>query len=221
MCVSFVFCLFQIENLYLLPLADELAYINPLLLDHNWSFFLPWNYEPEHFMGHPMGQPLILWLVFKLFGADMFIVKTMSLGFSVLSLFTFYKMIEVLFKDQWVAFISTVFTIFCPLFWYHSTLALTEIPLMAFGFWSVYALMGNRHKTLLLVSCALVLIRESSLAFLCPIVLASLFAPAYRKAFLYTCPALLLFFSHFFIFFYQTRPLVSPPSCLRGTPISP
>ena len=216
--IVFTFCIIQTENLYSLPWDDEFSYLNPILLEVQWSFFLPWNYRPEYFMGHPMGQPLVLWAVFNLFAENIIVAKTAMLGYSLLCLFTLYKMTKTLFQNNFTAFCSVIFTISLPLFWLHSTLILAHIPLMAFGFGTIYAFTAKQYKTLLLFSLGLATIRESALAFFLPLILQGIFIPVHRKSLYCIIPSFLIFFSHFFIFFIRTGHWIAHPYIYGGLP---
>ena len=207
--VSFVFL--KQKSLYVLPWGDEFSALNSDLLNKTWSFFLPWNYHPEYFMGHPLLQPLALYTAFSLFGPSVFIARVVALGFALLCLFSFYKVTDGLFEDKFTSFFSVIFTMFLPLFWFHATLILAHIPLMAFGFGTVYAFTDKKYKTLLLFSLGLATIRESALAFFLPLVLQGLLLPSQRKSLFYMVPSLLLFFSHFFFFFIRTGHWIAHP----------
>ena len=84
------------KSLYILPWSDENFY--PHIIEKKWSFFLPWNYRPEYFFGHPAGQPFILWTAFKLFGMTIWTAKATALAFSLLCLFSLYKMTWTLYS---------------------------------------------------------------------------------------------------------------------------
>ena len=196
------FALLKWKSLYILIWSDEAFY--PRSIEKNGLFFLPWNYRPEYFMGHPVLQPLIAYTAFSLFGSEIFIAKATALGFSLLCLFSLYKMTDVLFEDKFTAFFSVLFTMLLPLFWFHSTLVLGDIPLMAFGFGAIYTFLSGKYKTLLLFSLGLATIRESALAFFLPLIFCGLLFPSQRKSLLFIIPSLLLFFSHFFLFFIRT-----------------
>ena len=120
-------------------------------------------------------------------------------------------MTEALFQDEWAAFLSAFITICIPSFWFHSTLVLAHIPLMAFGFGTIYTFLSGKYKTLLLFSFGLATVRESALAFFVPLLLYGLSIPSYRKAFYCIIPSFLLFLLHFLDFLYQNRNLVRSP----------
>ena len=218
---SVIFISLRWKNLYLLPWLDEFSYLDSSLLDYKWSFFLPWNYYPEHFMGHPVLQPLFLYITSSLFDLEVFIARATSLGFSFLCLFSLYKMTEALFKDKVTACFSVLLTMFVPLFWFHSILVLAHIPLMAFGFGTIYAFINKKYKTLLLFSLGLGAIRESAAAFFLPLVFHGILIPSQRRNVLYMIPSLLLFFSHFFIFFIRTGYWFAHPYTYGGLPHNP
>ena len=219
--IAFYFCLVQTKELWTLPWGDEFSYINPILLEVKWSFFLPWNYRPEYFMGHPMGQSLILWTALHLFVSKVFVAKTTTLGLSLLCLFNLYKMTGTLFQDRWVSFFSVILTMFLPLFWLHSTLVWAHIPLMAFGFGTIYAFTAKKYKTLLLYSLGLATIRESALAFFLPLIFQGLCVSSQRKSLFYIIPSLFLFSSHFFLFFIRTDHWIAHPYTYGGLPHNP
>ena len=210
------FLLAQKERLLALPWDDEFSYINPVLLDLHWSFFLPWHYKPEFFMGHPLGQPLVLWTALHLFGQKIWIAKATALGFSLFCLFSLYKMTFSYFKDRLLGGFSVVLALFFPLFWYQSTLVLGHIPLMAFGFGSLYAFQAKKPISFLFWSLGLALMRESALAFFLPLILQSLFIPSCRKFLFYMLPSVLFFFSHFLIFFIRTGHWIAHPYMYGG-----
>lgn len=207
------------KSLSILPWSDENFY--PEILKYNWSFFLPWNYRPEFFAGHPPLQPFALYTVFKLFGMKVWKAKALALAFSALCLFNLYKMTEVLFKDKGLAFLSAFFTMSIPLFWFKSTLVLGNIPLMAFGFGSVYAFLSKKFYTLILFSIALAAVRESALAFFLPLVFYAFFNRSYLKSLYCMIPSLLVFFSHFALFFIRERAWFAHPYTYGGLPHNP
>lgn len=216
-----VFTLLKWKSLHILPWSDEHSYLNHMMLNQKWSFFLPWNYHPEDFMGHPMLQFLILYIALNLFGQEVFIAKATALGFSLLCLFSLYKTTHFIFKDKFTSLFSVVFTMLIPLYWFHSTLILAHIPLMAFGFGTIYAFLSRKYKTLVLFSLCLATIRESALAFFLPLIMHGFFLPVQRKSLLYMLPSLLLFFSHFFIFFIRTGHWFAHPYTYKGLPHNP
>ena len=211
-----LFVFLKWKSLYDLPWSDENFY--PHIIERKWSFFLPWNYRPEYFMGHPAGQPFALWSAFKLFGMTVWTAKATALSFSLLCLFSVYKMTSALFQDKQIAFLSTAFIMSIPLFWFQSTIVLAQIPLMAFGFGSVYAFLSKKYKTLLFFSLGLAVVRESALAFLLPLAFYGLFNSAYRKAFYCIIPSLSLFLSHFLILFIRTGRWFSHPHAMGELP---
>ena len=215
-----LFIIIKWDFLYILPFHDEFSYIGNIF-NKNWSFFLPWNYKPEIFMGHPPLHSFILWSAFSLFNNSPFITKLTALSFSVLCLFSLYKMTESLFQNRWTTFLSLLFTIFLPLFWFHSTLVLAHIPLMAFGFGTIYTFKDSQYKSLLFFSIGLATIRESALAFFLPILLQCLFLPSQRKKIFYILPSLLIFTSHFLIFFIRTGSFFAHPYIYGGLPHGP
>lgn len=162
-------------------------------------------------MGHPLLQPLALYTAFSLFGPSVFIAKTVALVFSILCLFSLYKITDVLFQNEFSSLFSVVFTMSLPLFWFHATLILAHIPLMAFGFGTVYAFTDKKYKTLLLFSLGLATIRESALAFFLPLVFQGILLPSHRKSLFCIIPSLLLLFSHFFLFFIRTGHWIAHP----------
>ena len=214
-----VFVFLKQKSLYILPWSDENFY--PEIIEHKWSFFLPWNYCPEYFAGHPAGQPFILWTAFKLFGMKIWTAKATALGWSLLCLFSLYKMTETLFQDKWTALLSTAYTMSLPLFWFQSTVVLANIPLMASGFGAIYAFLAKKYKTLILFSLSLSVIRESALAFFLPLICYGFFNPSYRKALYYIIPSLLLFSSHFWILFIKTGHWSAHPHATGTLPHNP
>ena len=206
------------KSLYMLPWLDEFSYLNTVLIEKDWSFFLPWNYRPEYFMGHPVLQPLALFLALNLFEENVWAAKLTALIFSLICLFCLYRMTKSFFRNEWTAFLSVIFTMFLPLFWLHSTLILAHIPLMAFGFGTIYAFRDQKYKTLFFFSIGLASIRESALAFFLPLVLQGFFVPHYRKSLCFITPALLIFFSHFLIFFLRTGVWFAHPYIYEGLP---
>lgn len=191
--------------------GDEMSYLPVSLWDMNLAFFLPWNYDPEWFMGHPLLHPLILYTFFSVFAPDVFIARVASLFLSLFFLMTFYKMTKSIFQDSFTTFYTVIFTMFFPLFFIQSSLILADISAMAFGFGSIYAFTERKYKTLLLFSLGMGLIRESSLAFFVPLVLYALAVPSHRKSLLYLAPGGLTFFLHFFIFFLKTGKWLAHP----------
>lgn len=212
--LAFLFLVFFVlkwPDLSLPIWGDEMSYA-PFILGHlRWDSFLPWNYNPTWFMGHPFLHPFILWTAFSVFGSSVFVAKAVSLSLSLFFLLTLYKMTEVVFQDSGTAFYSVIFTLFLTVFWVYSSLILADISATAFGFGSIYAFTAKRYKTLLLFSLGLGAIRESSLAFFVPLFLYGLSAPSHRKSLVYLCPGLLVFFMHFFIFFLKTGGWIAHP----------
>ena len=207
----FIFLILKWPDLSLPIWEDEMSYAPFFLWNLDWAFFLPWNYDPTWFMGHPFLHPFILWTAFSVFGPSVFVAKAVSLFLSVFFLMTLYKMIEAVFQDSGTALYSVIFTLFLPVFWVYSSLILADISATAFGFGSIYAFTAKRYKTLLLFSLGMGVIRESSLAFFVPLFLYGLFTPSHRKSLFYLCPGLLVFFLHFFIFFLKTGGWIAHP----------
>ena len=214
-----VFVFLKWKSLHILPWSDENFY--PYITEKEWVFFLPWNYRPENFQGHPAGQPFILWLAFKLFGLKVFTARMTALSWSLLCLFSLYKMTSALFQDKQTAFLSMAFAISLPLFWFQSTVLLAHIPLMACGFGAVYAFLSGKYKSLLLFSLGLAVVRESALAFFLLFIFYGLFNPSYRKALYYMIPSLLLFLSHFLVSFVRTGHWSTHPHALGTLPHNP
>ena len=210
-----LFCLFFLflkwSDLSLPIWGDEMSYAPAILWNVSGSFFLPWNYDPLLFMGHPFGHPFILYVAFSIFGPSIFVAKTVSLCLSVFFLVTLYKMTEIIFKSSITAFYSVILTMFLPVFLVYSSLILADIFAMALGFGSIYAFIAKRYKSLLLFSLGLGVIRESSLAFFAPLVLYGLAVSSQRKSCVYLIPGLCLFVSHFFIFFLKTGGWIAHP----------
>ena len=208
-----VFIFLKWPDLFLPIWGDEMSYAPHHLwtMKNGWSFFLPWNYNPLSFMGHPFLHPLILYTAFSVFGPSVFIAKVVSLFLSLFFLVTFYKMTELVFKCSVTAFYSTVFTMFLPYFWVYSSLILADISTAAFGFGTIYTFIARKYKSLLLFSLGLGVIRESSLAFFVPLLLYGLIIPSQRKSLLYLLPGLFIFISHFLIFFLKTGAWIAHP----------
>ena len=210
-CLFFIFLILKWPDLSLPIWGDEKSYVPFFLHNLSWDFFLPWNYNPKWFMGHPFLHPFILWTAFSIFGPSVFVAKLVSLFLSVFFLVILYKMTEAVFQDSETALYSVIFILFLTVFWVHSSLILADISATAFGFGSIYAFTAKRYKTLLLFSLGMGAIRESSLAFFIPLLLYGLFVPSQRKSLIYLCPGLLIFFLHFFIFFLKTGSWIAHP----------
>ena len=198
-------------DLHLPVWADEMSYIPPQLWSMKASFFLPWNYDPLEFGGHPFLHPFILWASFFLFEPSIFTARAVSLVLSLFFLVSLYKMTAVVFKSSITAFYSCLFVMFLPYFLVYSSLIFADIPAMAFGFASIYAFTEKKHKSLLFFSIGMGAIRESSLAFFVPLILYGLAVPSYRKPLAYLLPGLFIFASHFYIFFLKTGGWIAHP----------
>ena len=201
---------------------DEMSYA-PSFLWHleDWRFFLPWNYEPTRFMGHPFLHPFILWLAFSIFGPSVFVAKVTSLFLSTFFLLALYKMIQTVFKSSMTAFYSVLFVMFLPLFVIHSSLILADISAMAFGFASIYAFTAKKYKSSLIFSFCLGSIRETSLAFFLPIILYGLFVSSHRKLLFYLLPGFLFFISNFVVFFLKSGNWIAHPYIYEELPHNP
>ena len=206
-----IFIILKWPDLSLPIWGDEVPYLPITLWNTDWAFFLPWNYDPRWFMGHPFLHPFILYTAFSVFGPSVFVAKVTSLCLSLFFLWTLYKMTEAVFKCFVTAFYSVIFTLFLTLFWVYSSLILADIPAVAFGFGAIYALITRKYKSLLLFALGMGTIRESSLAFFVPLVLYGVAVPSYRKSLLYLTPGLVVFFLHFFIFFLKTGGWIAHP----------
>ena len=198
-----------------------MSYAPSVLWRINGAFFLPWDYNPSWFMGHPFLHPFILYTAFSIFSPSVFVAKATSLFLSLFFLLTLYKMTEAVFKCSTTAFYSVVFTLFLTLFWVHSSLILADISAMAFGFGSIYAFTTKRYKTLLLFSLGLGAIRESSLAFFIPLILYGVIVSSQRKSLFYLAPGLIVFFLHFFLYFLKTGNWIAHPYVSGELPHNP
>ena len=208
------FLCFKWPDLSLPIWHDEITYVPTILwnLEENgWNSFLPWNYDPIWFMGHPFLHPLLLYTAFFIFGPSVFVAKAVSLLLSLFFLITLYKMTEAVFKCSVTALYSTVFTMLLPYFWISSSLILADSAATAFGFGTIYAFITKKYKSLLLFALGLGTIRESSLAFFVPLLLYGLTVPSQRRSLLYLFPGLIAFISHFFIFFLKTGGWIAHP----------
>ena len=145
-----VFILLKWPDLSLPIWYDEMSYAPVMLWKMDGASFLPWNYDPLWFMGHPFLHPFILYTAFSIFGPSIFVAKATSLCLSLFFLWTLYKMTQTVFKCSVTAFYSVIFICFLTLFWIYSSVILADIPATAFGFGAIYALITRKYKSLLL-----------------------------------------------------------------------
>ncbi|MBC6415349.1 MAG: glycosyltransferase family 39 protein [Bdellovibrionales bacterium] len=221
-CILSLFIFLKWKDLFIPLWDDELVYAPNNLLDLEFSFFLPWNYDSNLFFGHPFLHPLILYITSSLFGFNVFPLKMISLILSFFCLGALYKMTLSLFKDKSIAFFTLLFCSFQDLFFAHSSFVLADILMMGLGFVNIYTFIEKKYKSLMFFSVALATSRESSLGFLLPLFLYAIFnKKQHKKSFFYIIPSLFVFLSHFLISFLKHGHLSTHPYTLGELPHNP
>jgi hypothetical protein len=162
--VLLIFVIFKLDSIATPLYWDESIYLVPEMFDFGFSAFLPSNYQPKDWHGHP---PLFQILHYLL--SFIFTTKTIAGHILGLSSFIFFLCsLFYIFKRNYnntIALFSTLTLVTFPFVNAFSTLLHPNFLMLALGFLSVQFYLDKKWNLFLMTSVSAVMIRESAIAF--------------------------------------------------------
>lgn len=192
--------------------GDEPSYLYNQLIQADFSFFFPWNYENK--MGHPPLHPFFLWLGHSLFQSWVFSGAILSFLSAVATLGAVMKTTEELARLEGdrqseiavisAGWISVFFLASLPVFLGSSIAVLANMPMLACGLWGIWFCWKRKYIAAGFLLTASVLLNESGLAFVSAAFLIVLFDSTFpkRKYIAVGVPVALLVF-HFLLTWFR------------------
>ena len=160
--ILLMFILFRFSDLRLPFFGDEMdVYVKAIhyMYQHSLSI-LPNSVPSELSRGHPLLFVFIYSLFSKLLGYNIFLVHTISLCFSLGTLWATYLISKRIFSPV-IALTSVILLAVQPVFIAHSITALPEIMLAFFSTLSIYFFITRKH-ILYFIACSCALLTKES-----------------------------------------------------------
>jgi hypothetical protein len=143
---------------------------------------------------HPPGVELFLTLWYKIFGYSIPITRFAMLCLAALGLLvTFFLTIELGQATSGApAFLPPLFLLVSPLFFTQSMMAQLDMPAMVLSLLALLLFLKQRYALAAVVSCVLVLTKETGIVFPFVFFTIPLFRKSWKEALFFTAPALVL-----------------------------
>jgi|GEM_PF-3671445 len=169
-------------------IADEFIYLNLRHLELPWHKFI--FYNPGDFYGHGPLLPLLHSIFIKLGG------QILTLRYFHLSLLPIIFLLTFLFKRKWTfnLMISLTLLFFHQTLWAQSTLLFPEVIQVTLGILTYFLWKKQKLKSFMTIATLNIFLRESSLAFIIPLMVLDFTKGKLKNRFAnYTLPLGFLF----------------------------
>lgn len=161
--IIFLFC-FRFETLFMPIYWDEAIYFTPSIFKNGLLDFLPHNYNPEHYHGHPPLFQLLLLASSKLFGQNPLAAHIVSFVSLIYFIFITNKFLSRYFNKK-LAISTLIIFLTYPYVFIQSLLFVPNYLMIAFALHSFIFFLEKDYTKYAVFSVLAVLTRESALSF--------------------------------------------------------
>lgn len=146
---------------------DEIAWLEQAhaLSQRGLLTALPGLHPPAAFWGHPPGLHLSAAAIWKVVGYSLASAHLLIAGFAATGVVATY-LVGRFVRDAWTGGLAALLLLFSPLYLAQSGMFLADVPITALGTLAVYLGLRGRTAGYLAAASAMVLIKETSIAFL-------------------------------------------------------
>ena len=163
---------------------DDSVYINPShwLVNTNFIHVLPGLHPPELFYGHPFGLPLVLAILFRIFGENPSVAHIFMLALTTIGVWHTYLLGKLL-HGRIAGAMAAFLLFFSPMYFAQSGMVNGDIAIAALGVMTIYYALTQRYISYFIVASLLLMTKESSIAIIISLVILFYFSDGMTQGF--------------------------------------